>query len=173
MPDNYLTPIVRNNLFYSDEDFDFETDMVMGYMEEDLNQTVIVYEVDRDKTDLSSVYKETNGNIRFKAPKEVPCMFEIADSELKSYDSSNANGAYTVGGNLTVYILTKVFDKYKFDIKRGDYLGVQIDTNRIAYYSVTNDGKLNTSNKLYVGAHKTAYRIITASVVDENEFNGI
>jgi len=173
MPDNYLTPIVRNNLFYSDEDFDFETDMVMGYMEEDLNQTVIVYEVDRDKTDLSTVYQETTGNIRFKAPKEVPCMFEISDSELKSYDSSNANGAYTVGGNLTVYILTKVFEKYKFDIKRGDYLGVQIDTNRIVYYSVTNDGKLNTSNKLYVGAHKTAYRIITASVVDENEFNGI
>ena len=90
MPDNYLTPINRNNLFYSDEDFDFETDLVMGYMEEDTNQTVIVYEVDRDKTDLSSIYRETNGNIRYKPPKEIPCLFEIADSELKAYDSSNS-----------------------------------------------------------------------------------
>lgn len=173
MPDNYLTPINRNNLFYSDEDFDFETDLVMGYMEEDTNQTVIVYEVDRDKTDLSSIYRETNGNIRYKPPKEIPCLFEIADSELKAYDSSNSNGAYTVGGNLTVYVLVKVLEKYGCDIRRGDYLGVQIDTNRIVYYAVTNDGKLNTANKLYVGAHKTAYRIVTASVVDENEFKGL
>lgn len=173
MPDNYLTPINRNNLFYSEEDFDFETDLVMGYLEEDVNQTIILYEVDRDKTELSSVYQETSGNIRFKTPKEIPCLFEISDSELKSYDSSNANGAYTVGGNLTAYIPTKVFEKYQCDIKRGDYIGVQIDTNRIVYYAVVNDGKLNTSNKLYIGAYKTAFRVVVASVVDENEFNGL
>ena len=173
MPDNYLTPVNRNKLFYSEDDFDFETDLVMGYLEEDVNQTIILYEVDRDKTDLSSTYKETNGSIRFKPPREIPCLFEIQDSELKSYDSSNSNGAYTVGGNLTAYIPTKAFEKYKCDIKRGDYIGVQIDTNRIVYYAVTNDGKLNTANRNYIGAYKTAFRVITASVVDENEFNGI
>lgn len=173
MPDNYLTPVNRNKLFYSEEDFDFETDLVMGYLEEDVNQTIILYEVDRDKTDLSSTYKETNGNIRFKPPREIPCLFEIQESELKSYDASNSNGAYTVGGNLTAYIPTKVFEKYKCDIKRGDYIGVQIDTSRIVYYAVTNDGKLNTANKNYIGAYKTAFRVVTASVVDENEFNGI
>ena len=33
MPNNYKTPVTRNRLFYSEEDFDFETDIVMDYLE--------------------------------------------------------------------------------------------------------------------------------------------
>jgi hypothetical protein len=69
MPGNYRTPITRNNMFYSPSDFDLETDIVMGYMEEDLNQTVIVYQVDRATTSVNAVYQETTSNIRYKAPK--------------------------------------------------------------------------------------------------------
>ena len=173
MPNNYLTPINRNNLFYSEEDFDFETDIVMGYMEEYTNQTVVVFEVDREKTTVNATYKEVNGTVRYKAPKEIPCLFEIKDSEIKSYDSKSSNGVYAIGGALTVYVMPKILEKYKCDIKRGDYLGIQIDTNRMVYYSVVDDGKVNTANTLYVGAYKTAYRIIKGAIVDENEFNGI
>ena len=84
MPNNLLTPITRNNMFYSEEDFEYETNLLMEYIEEDLNQTVVVYEVDRQKTNVSAVYKEAkDGQIRFKAPKEIPCMYEIKDSEIK------------------------------------------------------------------------------------------
>lgn len=172
MPNNYLTPINRNNLFYSEEDFDFETDIVLGYMEEDTNQEVIVYEVDRSKTVVNSTYKENNSSIRFKPPKAIPCLYEIKENETKAYDSKTSNAVYTIGGGLTVYVLTKTFEKYKCDIKRGDYLGIQIDTNKIVYYAVVNDGKVNTANTMYVGAYKPAYRVITAAIVDENEFNG-
>lgn len=107
MPNNFLTPINRNNLFYSEEDYDFETDIVMDYMEEDTNQTVVVYEVDRDKTTVNATYKEINGTVRYKAPKEIPCLFEIKDSEIKSYDSKSSNGVYAIGGALTVYVMPK------------------------------------------------------------------
>ena len=50
MANNAKIPVGRNNLFYSDEDFDFETDILIGYMEEDLNQTVVLYSVDRNNT---------------------------------------------------------------------------------------------------------------------------
>lgn len=172
MPNNYLTPINRNNLFYSEEDFDFETDIVMGYMEEDTNQTVVVFEVDRSKTPLNSTYKETSSAIRFKPPKEIPCLYEVKDAELKSYDNKTSTGVYAISGNLTVYVMPKILTKYDCEIKRGDYIGVQIDTNRMIYYSVVDDGRVNTANSLYVGAYKTAYRVITAAPVDENEFNG-
>lgn len=173
MPNNYLTPIKRNNLFYSDEDYDFETDIVLGYMEEDTNQTVVVYEVDRSKTNVNDTYKENNNStISFKPPRAIPCLYEIKEAEIKSYDSRTSNAVYAIGGNLTVYVLVKTLEKYKCDIKRGDYLGIQIDTNKMVYYAVVNDGKVNTANTLYVGAYKPAYRIITATVVDENEFNG-
>lgn len=173
MPGNFRTPITRNNLFYSEADFDLETDIMMGYLEEDVNQTVVIYEVDASVTNTDAVYHETGGtNVRFKAPKEIPCLFEIKDAEIKSYDQKSSNAVYTVGGQLTVYVMPKILEKYGCEIKRGDYVGVQIDTNRMVYYAVVNDGKINTANTNYVGAYKTAWRVVTCSPVPDNEFNG-
>jgi hypothetical protein len=81
MTNNKLQLPTKTNMFYSEDDFIFETEMVEGYIEEDLNQSVVLYEVDRRKTNVNAIYKEaTSGNIRYKAPKEIPCMYEIKDS---------------------------------------------------------------------------------------------
>ena len=53
-----------------------------------------------------------------------------------------------------------MFEKYGCNIKRGDYVGVQIDTQRMAYFVVTNDDKVNTANNHYIGAYRTAWRVI-------------
>lgn len=173
MPNNYHTPVTRNNIFYSEEDFDFETDIVQGYIEEDLNQTVVVYEVEASKTNTDSVYKETGGSsVRYKIPKEIPCVYEIKDAEIKSYDQTSNNAVYTVGGQLVFHVLVKTLEKYDCDIKRGDYIGVLIDTDRMVFYAVVNDGKINTANTNYIGAYKTAWRTVTCSPVPDNEFNG-
>ena len=47
----------RNNMFYSEEDFFLENEIVEGYIEEDLNQSVVVYEVDRKKSNINAIYK--------------------------------------------------------------------------------------------------------------------
>lgn len=161
-------------MFYSEEDFFYETEMVEGYIEEDLNQSVVLYEVDRKKTNVNAVYKEaSSGNVRYKPPREIPCMYEIKDAETKSFDSKSANGVYTQDGNLNVYVLVKTLEKYKADIKRGDYIGVQIDTNRMKYYTVVNDGKVNSANTHLIGAYKPAWRSIECTLVsDISEFNG-
>ena len=172
MSKSSLNPITRNNKFYSEEDFQYEMGLIEEYLEEDLNQVIVVYEVDRNKTNTNALYKESIQNIRFKPPKELPCMFEIKDSQIKSYDSNNNTGVYSVSGNLVAYIPTFMFKKYNCDIKRGDYIGVQIDTDRMSYFSVTDDGKMNTSNKNYVGSYKTAWVTIECAPVPEEEFNG-
>lgn len=172
MSKSNLNPITRNNKFYSEEDFQYELDLIEEYLEEDLNQVIVVYEVDNIKTNTNSIYGETKNTIRYKPPKEIPCMFEIKDSELKTYDSDNNRGVYSVSGNLIANIPVFMFEKYNCDIKRGDYIGVQIDTNRMSYFSVTDDGKMNTSNRNYIGSYKTAWRIIQASPIPEEEFNG-
>jgi hypothetical protein len=43
----------------------------------------------------------------------------------------------------------------------------------MVYFAVVNDGKINTANSLYIGAHKPAYRVITGSPVTSDEFNGL
>lgn len=167
-----ITPITRNNLFYSEDDYEFETDIIMEYLEEDTNQTVVVYEVDRKNTTMHQVYQESKKNIRFKAPREIPCLYEIKDPDVKTYDSKTSNGVYVVDGNLTVYVMDKILAKYKCDIKRGDYIGVMVNNNRMIYFSVVNDGKVNTANSMIVGAYKTPWRVITAAPTTLEEFNG-
>ncbi len=173
MPNNTTTPISRNNLFYSKEDFDMEMGILTDYLEEDTNQTVVVYQVDLVKTQQNNIYKDSNKQVRFKMPVEIPCLYEILDSQLKSYDSKTQNGAYVLQGNLKVYVNLNTFKKYSVDIKRGDYLGVMIEENRMYYWVVTNDGKVNTSNQLVVGAYKTGFRVIEAAPVSNEEFNAM
>lgn len=173
MPNNTTTPISRNNLFYSKEDFDMEMGILTDYLEEDTNQTVVVYQVDLVKTQQNNIYKDSKKQVRFKMPVEIPCLYEISDSQLKSYDSKTQNGAYVLQGNLKVYVNLNTFKKYSVDIKRGDYLGVMIEENRMYYWVVTNDGKVNTSNQLVVGAYKTGFRVIEAAPVSNEEFNAM
>ena len=71
MGNNKLQLPTKTNMFYSEDDFIFETEMVEGYIEEDLNQSVVLYEVDRRKTNVNAIYKEaTSGNIRYKTQKK-------------------------------------------------------------------------------------------------------
>ena len=164
----------KNNLFYSQDDFLLETEIVEGYIEEDLNLTVVLYEVDRSKTNVNAIYKEAGkGNIRFKPPKEIPCQYEVKEAELKSFDNKSSNGVYAQDGNLTMYVLTRTLEKYHADIKRGDYIGVQIDTDRMKYYTVVDDGKVNSANTHFIGSYAPAWRKVECTLVsDITEFNG-
>lgn len=173
MPNNTYSGITRNNMHYSEKDFEYETDLLMCYLEEDLNQTVVVYEVDRSKTNTDSVYKETGkSGVRFKAPKEIPCQYEITEAQLKSYDSKTNNAVYSISGNLKINVMPLILEKYKCDIRRGDYIGVLIESGRMAYFTVVNDGKVNTANNLVVGAYRTAWRVIECAPVTDEEFSG-
>lgn len=171
MIDNKI-PITRNRVFYSDNEFAFENEIVMEYVENDLNQTVIVYEVDRDGMSFNSIYKHVSKeNILFKMPKEIPCSYEIEQSQVKSYNTENNGGIYQISGNLKINVLVRVLEKYECDINRGDYIGIVVDTNKTQYFVVTDDGKVNVSNNLVLGAFKSAYRQIIATPCD-TEFNG-
>lgn len=172
MPNNINTPVTRTKMFYSEKDFNMEKNLICDYIEMDLNQSVVVYEVDRVRTNNDAVYKDSKDEIRYKTPKEIPCMYQIDESRLKSYDSSSTNGVYAISGNLTCYVPTDMFSKYGCDIKRGDYLGVQIDNNRMSYFVVTDDGKVNTANTSFLGGMRPIGRIVKASPVADTEFNG-
>ncbi len=172
MPNNTFTPINRNNIFYSDKEFEYETDMLIDYIEGDLNQTIVIYPVDREKTQVNAITQNAVNGIRFKNPIEIPCQYEIADSELKTFDKKTSNGVYALSGNLTAYVMPKILEKYECEISRGDYIGIYVDEGRMVYFVVTDDGKVNTGNKNYVGAYKVAWRTIQASPVSDQEFNG-
>jgi len=45
--------------------------------------------------------------------------------------------------------------------------------SRVRYYSVVDDGRVNSDNKHTYGGYKPFYRTIIATYVNENEFRGL
>lgn len=171
---NRKNPINRNNMFFSEADFDLEMEIARDYLEGDMNQTVILFEVDLNKTNTNDIYHEASKkNIRFKSPVELTVRYEISDAQMRSYDKANNKGVYAKPGVLEFTVLNATLEEVDRDIKRGDYIGVQVTPEEMIYFCVYDDGKVASyanSNTLY--GIKPFYRKVKCNYVDPAEFEG-
>lgn len=164
-------PINRNNLFYSEEDFAFEREVGKNYIEQDMNQTVVLYQVDLDKTNADALYGETQANqVVYKPPVEIHCVYEISEPELKSYDKTKNLGTYMKTGKLTIGVYQETLDELGVDIKKGDYIGVQISQTHMEYFTVSNDGRNNYDNAHTLFGIEPLFRTIEGYQIDKSEF---
>ena len=165
-------PINRNNLFYSEDDFAFEREVGKNYIEQDMNQTVVLYQVDLDKTNPDALYGETQANqVVYKAPVEIHCVYEISEPELKSYDKTKNLGTYMKTGKLTIGVYQETLDELGVDIKKGDYIGVQVSQTHMEYFTVSNDGRNNYDNAHTLFGIEPLFRTIEGYSVDQSEFS--
>lgn len=164
-------PINRNNIFYSDESFAFDLEIGKNYIEQDMNQTAILYSVDVSKTNVNSTYGETQtDNIQFKTPVEFHCVYKIEQPELKAYDKTKNIGTYMKTGKLTLGVYQETLDELGIEIKNGDYIGIQISESHMEFFSVTNDGKNNYDNSHTLFGVRPLYRTVQCYPVDSSEF---
>lgn len=164
-------PINRNNLFYDKESFDFELQVGKDYIEQDMNQTVVLYQVKLSTTNTDAVYGEADvNNIEYETPVEIHCVYKIEQPELKSYDKTKQLGTYVKTGKLTVSVYQETLQELGVDIKNGDYIGVQVKPDLMIYFVVNNDGKNNYDNGHTLWGTIPLYRTIQASPVDISEF---
>lgn len=168
------TPIKRNSKFFSSEDFGLEMEFAMEYMEQDANQTIILYQVDYEKTKVNDIYKEAKKDkIRFKTPVELTVIYDLQDSETKAYRENMSKGVYVKPGKLTFSVLLKELEEKSCDISRGDYIGIQINPEFMIYFTVADDGKMAmTSNKNTLYGKIPFYRTIQCNYIDPSEMNG-
>jgi hypothetical protein len=168
-----ITPITRNNKFFSGEDFDLEISMGREAIEGDGNFTLILYKVDRDMTEADALYGEAKKDgIRFFPPVELKVIPILEEPQNKSYNP-NTTGRYLIDGNLTFGIYAKQLSELKTEIHYGDYIGYPVSENEIRYYVVTNDGLLNFDNRHTIVGYKGAFRTITCTPTDSSEFRGV
>jgi len=166
-------PINRNSLFYDAEMFAFEREIGKDYVEQDMGQTIVLYQVDMSQTQTDAVYGETEpGSIAFKTPIEVPCTYKIEEPELKSYDKDKQLGTYMKTGKLTVGVYQETLDELGVDMKKGDYISIQITPEHAEYWTIVSDGKNNYGNAHTLWGTVPLYRTIQAAPIDESEFNG-
>jgi hypothetical protein len=165
-------PISRIGKFFGVEDYDLDISMGEEWLHGDMNFTLVLYRVDRQKTKTDDVYGEalTDG-IKFLPPVEFKAYVQIMAPENKYLGSSKIDQVEP--GNIRVSVYQKQLDELEIDINYGDYIGYYETENRVRYYVVNNDGRVISDNKHTYAGYKPFYRTIMASAVVDNEFRGL
>lgn len=167
--------ISRNIMFYSDNDYNFETKIGLDYISQDINQTVLVFQIDRNKTSTIDIYEESvdEESISYKEPVEINVVLSLDGAVNKTYDKAQNLARYLQLGNLKFGVYTKTLEENKIDISYGDYIGFQVTPEQMEYFVVTNDGRINFDNAHSMYGFLGFYRTIEAVPVDKNEFKGV
>lgn len=161
-------PINRNNFFTSQEQINFQIGMGMEYVNKILNQTVVLYEIDREKTKVNDVYNEAKfSDLVFKTPIELNVMYKLDKGELKTYNSETIKGYYVKVGKLNFTIYLKELEENGCDINRGDYIGLQVTPERMEYFIVADDGRVNFDNAHTMWGTVPYYRSIVCTAVSD------
>ena len=168
-------PVNRNNLFFSDEQMNVQMGFAMEYVNRVLNQTVVVYEIDVEKTSMNDVYAESDfSNIVFKTPVEINVRYLLNQHEVKTYDKSVIKAHYVNVGKLDFTVFERELEECGCDIKRGDYIGLQVTPEHMEFFTVTDDGRVNYDNAhTYYGTHPYYRTIKCAAVGDVKETIGL
>lgn len=168
---NKKIPINRLNKFFSQEDFFFlEEKFGREYIEGDINITVILYQVDLEKSVTDDIYNEADKDeLQFKIPVELKVMPLLETPENKTYNANSGSLRYLQDGKLTFDVYTSQLRELDVDISFGDYIGYIVSETEIRYFTVVNDGKKNYDNAHTILGYKGIYRTITCAPVDENE----
>jgi hypothetical protein len=173
MEANKKLPITRNPLFFDANLFSMFEAIGLDYLDSWVGQKVILYQVDRIKTNVDDLYGETEPDtIKYSTPTALPCRYEIKQTTNESYLRDNKSARYKQSGNIEVYLYDKTLKDYGVDVKYGDLLGVAIDEDTIHYFEISDDGKRNFANTETMFGYKRLWRKIVGVEIDTNVFQG-
>jgi hypothetical protein len=170
MDNKHIIPITRENMFFSQEDFNLEISMGREAIEGQ-NFTVILYIVDREMSESDILYGEASKDgIRFFPPIELKVIPLFEAPENKTYNN-NGGLRYIQDGNLSFGIYDAQLKELNASLSYGDYIGYPVSETEIRYFSVVNDGVKNYDNKHTIMGYKGAYRTVKCAPVDSSEFS--
>tara|TARA_B100000927_G_scaffold23429_2_gene17702 strand:+ start:11500 stop:12021 length:522 start_codon:yes stop_codon:yes gene_type:complete len=167
-------PINRVNKFFSEEDFNLEVSFGREAVEGDGNFVVVLYRVDRERTESDDLYGEAvKDGIKFFPPVELRVVPIMNEPDNKAYNSGAGSVRYLQDGQLTFGIYDAQLEELGVELSYGDYIGYQVSETDVRYFSVTNDGVKNYDNKHTIMGYKGAFRTILCASVEEDEFRGL
>jgi len=173
MKNNRKIPITRLNKFFSQDDFDLQIEFGREWLDGDINIKVILFQVLQGESLTDDIYGEAGRNeIRFKEPVELTV---VLNNNTPINEAYNPNGSlrHLEHGNLVFGVYDAQLQELGVEINYGDYIGYSETEDRIQYYTVSNNGIINSDNTHTIGGFKGFYRTVTCVPVDEDEFKGI
>lgn len=165
-------PITRLSKFFSQDDFDLNIRMGEEYLHGDLNTKFVLYRVDRTKTDTDAVYAEVGKDqVQYLPPIEIYGLVGIDEAKNESYNKGQLR--YLEAGNLTIRIYLHHLAELNVEIRYGDFVGYPESEQRLRFYQVVNDGRIQADNKHKMFGYKPHFLTIICAPVQESEFRGI
>jgi hypothetical protein len=169
---NTRVPITRIGKFFGSDDYDLDLEMGEEWLYGDMNFTLVLYRIDRLKTKKDDVYGEVlSDGIQYLPPLEIKAYVQI-EQPINSFLGSSKI-TQTEPGNMKFSIYQKQLDELGIEINYGDYIGYYETEDKVRYYVVNNDGRINSDNKHTYAGYKPFYRSYIASPVSIDEFNGL
>lgn len=165
-------PITRLGKFFGSDDWEIDQEMGMEWLHGDMNFTIVLYRIDRYKTKTDDVYGETvKDGIKFLAPVEFKAYVQILAPANGKYGTSKINQSEP--GNIKFGVYQSMLDELQVTINLGDYIGYYETESKVRYYTITDDGRINSDNKHTYAGYKPFYRSFIAAPVTTNEFRGL
>jgi hypothetical protein len=165
-------PMTRLNKFFSQSDFDLNLDLGKEYLHGDINMKLVLYRVDRSKSNIDSVYSQVGKDeIKFFPPIEFNALVRVEDPKNSAY--KNGLVRFNEPGNLNLSVYIRHLEELKIDIIYGDFIGYSDSVEKIRYYTVVNDGKVVSDNKHKMFGTSPYYRTIICAPAQKSEFGGI
>jgi len=107
-------PITRISKFFSETDFDLNQQIGQEYLHGDINMKLVLFRVDKQKTDTDEVYAEVGKDqIKFLPPIEFNGLVKIEEPKNTTY--KGGLGRYLEPGNMTVSVYLKHLEELKID----------------------------------------------------------
>jgi hypothetical protein len=125
-----LVPITRLGKFFGAEDYSLDIGMGEEWLLGDMNFTIVLYRVDRQKTKVDDVYGEVlEDGIQFLAPVELQGLVQVMTPASKNYGNSKIE--LQEPGNMKFSIYQKTLDDLEVEIFQGDYIGYYESEDRV------------------------------------------
>lgn len=169
--DNKL-PITRLSKFFGQDDFDLNIKMGQEYLHGDLGMKLVLYRVDRAKTEIDDVYAEVGmDEIKYFPPIEFFGLVKIDEPKNNTYKDGLVR--YNEPGNMTISIYKKHIEEMGIEITYGDYIGYPESETRTRFYTVVDDGRVVSDNKHNMFGYKPYYRTVRCTPAQDTTFRGV
>jgi hypothetical protein len=165
-------PITRISKFFGEKDFQLNISMGEEWLYGDMNFILVLYRVDKSKTNQDDVYGEAlTDSISFLPPVEIKAFVKIESPTQQNY--GNSNMSQIEPGNLVMSVYLHYLEEEGIEINYGDYIGYPETESRMRYYSVADDGRIVSDNKHTYGGYKPFYKTFVCTPVNDDEFRGV
>ena len=164
-------PITRISKFFGEQDFNLNISMGEEWLYGDMNFTLVLYRVDKSKTNQDDVYGEAlTDSVSYLAPIEIKAFVKIESPSQATFGNSKLS--QTEPGNLIMSVYLHYLEEEGITISYGDYIGYPETETKTKYFTVSNDGKIFADNAHTIVGYKGFYRTITCVPTDLDEFDG-